>query len=283
MIWEKLEEIVANGKKASLSQEIIKIQLKEFLILVCLDFIYNSPRWSKLIFTGGTALRVLGETGRLSEDLDLDSLEKEFDSEAFSRDLLKKFQTLGFSDVELSVKSLGKVITLKFPFLEKLGLRSDRAQTNYLHLKVEVEISHYQNYEMQKTPIMKNNLFFVVESYNFPTLFAGKIGAILGRKGKIFIDQYDFRGRDFYDLIWFMEKGYWPNLARAKEIIQVEQGIEIKDYADLWRLLRERVKSIAAQGIYADLKNLTLSPEATKKLADNYQEIFDGLLKKYSV
>ncbi|MEI7425349.1 MAG: nucleotidyl transferase AbiEii/AbiGii toxin family protein [Candidatus Moraniibacteriota bacterium] len=283
MILEKLEEIVRDGKVGRLSGEIIKIQLKEFMILACLDFIYNSPRWSNLIFTGGTALRVLGETARLSEDLDLDNLEREFDSQAFSVDLLERFQKMGFPDAELSIKSNGKVITLKFPILEKLGLCDNKAQTNFLHLKIEVENNHYEHFATQKTAIMKNNLFFVVESYDFPTLFAGKIGAILGRKGKIFLNQYDFRGRDFYDLIWFLEKGYWPNLARVKEIIKTEQGIEIGGYADLWHLLSERVSGVATQGIYADLKNLTLSPEATKKLADNYQEIFKGLLKKYLI
>ncbi len=281
MIWEKMQEIVENGKKENLSKEIIKIQLKEFLILVCLDFIYNSPKWSKLIFTGGTALRILGETGRLSEDLDLDSLEDNFDSQNFSQDLFKKFQQAGFQEVELSVKSQGKVVVLKFPLLEKLGLRDDLAQTNFLHLKIEIETNHYDHFVTQKTPIMKNNLFFVVESYDFPTLFAGKIEAILGRKGKVFLDRYDFRGRDLYDLIWFLEKGYWPNLERVKEIIKAEQGAEIRNYADLWNLLLARIEKIEPEGIYDDLKNLTLNPQAVKKMAENYPEILKRLLAKY--
>ncbi len=280
MISEKLEAIVKDGIKANLPAETIKIQLKEFLILCCLDFIYNSPKWNKLVFTGGTALRILGKTGRLSEDLDLDILTENFNAQTFFKEASEFLKKSVVPDALTVLKSRERIIILKFPILEKLGLKKEKMETDFLQVKLEIEENRYQNYGLTLTPIMKENFFFVARSYDFPTLFANKIGAILGRKGKIFHNRYDFRGRDFYDLIWFLENGYLPNLERTKEILKAEQNLEIQNYGDIWQLLEKRIESIDTAGIYDDLKNLALNPEAARNLSQNYRSIFETLVIK---
>ena len=194
MLLEQLQQITKDGKKNNLSANIIKIQLKEFLILHTLNFIYNSPKWNNLIFTGGTALRLLKKTGRLSEDLNLDYLTKDFKYKIFSEELLNYFKQLGIKKLKCSLKSNGKIILVKFPILFSLGLASSaKRETDLLHLKVEPEKNNYSSYGTEVAPIASENLFFVVRHYDFPTLFSNKIGAILGRKEKIFHDKYDFK------------------------------------------------------------------------------------------
>lgn len=281
MLLEQLQQITEEGKKNNLSANIIKIQLKEFLILHALNFIYNSPKWNSLIFTGGTALRLLKKTGRLSEDLDLDYLTKDFKYKIFSEELLNYFKQLGIENLQCSLKSNGKIIVVKFPILFSLGLtNSSKRETNLLHLKIEIEKNNYPSYGIEVAPIASENLFFITRHYDFPTLFSNKIGAILGRKGKIFHDKYDFKGRDFYDLIWFLKNEYLPNFERTKEILKAEQDIEIKNSADIWKLLAERIKNIDTRGIYDDLKNLVPADESIKQLSQNYLTIFEKLVRE---
>ena len=203
------------------------------------------------------------------------------DSDKFLIDLKRYFKQLGFDDLGYVSKQNGKVIILKFPVLEKFGfVENIKSGSDLLYLKIEIEKNKYSVYGIKATPISKDNLFFVVKNYDLETLFANKIGAILGRKDKIFQDKFDFKGRDFYDLIWFLEKGVKPNFGRAQQIIKAEQGVVIKNYNDVWKLIRKRIENIDSKGIYADMKNLIESPEGIKQLADNYLDIYNDLVKK---
>jgi len=281
MLIDNLENIVKSGRDKNASVEYIKIELKVMLIYYALNFIYNSPKWNKLIFSGGTALKIIGKTARLSEDLDMDYLGEKFDSAKFLIEIKGYFKQLGFDDLSYAFRQNDKIIILKFPVLQRLGfVKNIKSDSDLLYLKIEIEKNKYSIYGIEATPITKNNLFFVARNYDLETLFANKIGAILGRKDKIFQDKFDFKGRDFYDLIWFLENGIKPNLKRMKQIIKEEQGEVIKNYADIWRLIQKRIESIDTKGIYTDMRNLLESPEGIKQLADNYLGIYNNLVKK---
>ncbi len=283
MLIDNLKKIVKNGKNENLSAEYIKIELKEKLILFTLNFIYNSSKWSKLVFSGGTALKMIGKTARLSEDLDMDYMENEFDYKDFVKDLLSYFEGLGLVNITTSIKQEGKIITLKFPVLKELGLITNiKNQSNLLHLKIELEKNKYSQFKIKTIPFISNNLFFVIKSYDLETLFSNKIGAILGRRNKIYHHKYDFKGRDFYDLIWFMQNGIKPNIKRAKQIIKAEQDKKISSYDDIWDLIRQRISNIDTKGIYKDIKNLVKEPESARQLAGNFLDIYEGLVKDIS-
>jgi predicted nucleotidyltransferase component of viral defense system len=281
MIYDVLNRVVQSSRTENLSGEYIKIALKETLIRYTLNMIYNSPRWGHLIFNGGTALKLLGETARLSEDLDLDYVGEDIDAQSLENDLMTYFRGLSVSDIQSSIKQNGKVILLKFPLLARYELiHNPRNQSNWLYVKIELERNEYPAYTLQKTPMMKDNLFFVMNSYDLGSLFANKIGAILGRRDKVYHDQYDYKGRDFYDLIWFLDHKIRPNLERLGQIIQKEHGITIASLEEVWSLLSKRISAIDTNGIYEDLKTLVTSTESIKQLAENYQSIFEGLVGK---
>ena len=281
MLTDSLKNIVQSSRDKNASQEYIKIELKEALIYYTLDYIYNSPKWNKLIFGGGTALKIIGKTARLSEDLDMDYLRGKFDSDGFLLDLRGYFKQLGFDNLSYASKQNGKIIILKFPILQKLGLVENiKSESDLLYLKIEIEKNKYPAYGIKATPVNKDNLFFVVKNYDLETLFANKIGAIMGRKDKVFQDKFDFKGRDFYDLIWFLENGIKPNLKRVRQIMKAEQSEAVKNYDDIWKLIQRRIKKINTKGIYADTKNLVKSPEGIKQLADNYLDIYNDLVEK---
>jgi predicted nucleotidyltransferase component of viral defense system len=281
MLIDNLKKSVQAGRDENLSLEYIKIELKEILIYYALNFIYNSPKWSQFIFGGGTALKIIGDTARLSEDLDLDYLDNKFDFKNFIADLVRYFGSLGINNIKASSRQNNRIITLKFPILNKLSLiKNIKNESNLLYLKIELEKNKYSEYKIKATPITRYNLFFVVKNYGLETLFANKIGAILGRKDKIYQDKYDFKGRDFYDLIWFLQNNVKPNLKRTQQIVKVEHNKNIKNYNDIWKLIEERIKSIDTKGIYMDMKNLVKEPQGIKELANNYLDIYKDLVKK---
>lgn len=280
MLIDDLQKIVNESKAANKSLEYIKIELKEALILRTLDFIYNSPVYNKLIFTGGTALKIIGKTNRLSEDLDLDYSGREINLKKMAKDLIGYYKNYGFVELQSTIRSENKILTIKFPVLLKLGLAGNsKNESDLLYLKIEIEKNPYKSFDVALTPVTQDNLFFVVRHYDLPTLFANKIGAIIGRRGKVFYDKYDFKGRDFYDLMWFLQNKIKPNLKRVKEILKKEQAIDIENYDDIWRLLQKRIEKIDTRGIDVDLKNLISGGESTKTLADNYLAIFQKLVK----
>jgi predicted nucleotidyltransferase component of viral defense system len=279
MLIDNLKKIVQKNKDQNMPIEYIKVELKETLIYYTLNFIYNSPKWSELVFGGGTALKMVGNTARLSEDLDMDYMSKEFDSGGFVNDLLDYFKGLGVDNITATLKQDGKIILIKLPILRELGLiKNIRNESDLLYLKIDLEKNKYSEFTTKATPLSKGNMFFVVKNYDLETLFANKIGAILGRRDKVYQDKYDFKGRDFFDLIWFLQNGIKPNLKRVKQIIKTEQGKVVKNYDDVFDLVTERIKSIDIKGIYTDMKNLVREPNAIKQLADNFLDIYEGLV-----
>jgi hypothetical protein len=57
-----------------------------------------------------------------------------------------------------------------------------------------------------------------VTHYDLPNLFAGKLHAVLTRKRFIGSDnRRTIKGRDFYDLVWFLKKRVSPNLAKLRD------------------------------------------------------------------
>lgn len=285
MLLNNLKQIVKEGKKTRRSVEYIRIQLKEMLIYYSLNFIYNSAKWSELIFGGGTALRVLKKTTRLSEDLDMDYEKgKSVKSDVLAGEIVGYYKQSGISSLQYALKQGGSIILLKFPILYNLGLAENKkSDTDYLYVKIELVENIYPSFKTESSPVMQDNLFFIVRHYDFPTLFANKIGAVMGRNEKLYLDQYDFRGRDFYDLIWFLENGFQPNLARVKEILKAEQEVRITSYRELWLLIEKRIKGINTKGIYDDLKNIIPGEESVKKLADNYLEIYKKLVRNLDI
>ena len=195
--------------------------------------------------------------------------------------LLKYFKSLGMDEVKITLRHNGEMITVKFPILEKLGLiKNIKNESDLLYLKIELEKNKYSEFTTMVTPFTKNNLFFVVRHYDLETLFANKIGAILGRKDETYQDKYDFKGRDFYDLIWFLQNKIKPNLKRVKQIVGEEQEEVIESYDDVWELVTARVKKINTAGIYSDMKSLVKEPVGVKQLADNYLDIYLFLVVK---
>jgi predicted nucleotidyltransferase component of viral defense system len=197
-------------KDPLLSNETKRIVLKEFLQVYVLDFLYNHPWYRKINFYGGTCLHIVYGLNRLSEDLDLDNSQG-IDLTNLASDLHRYFKEItGYSDLtektQMGERGISRT-TLKFPLLNQLGLSQHTGEA--LHLKVEVS-PQKQVAVIQRTPILANGRSFVPAHFSLETMMAGKMLACLERNFKLGKGSVSVKGRDFYDLLWFLQQKVQP-------------------------------------------------------------------------
>jgi len=263
-----IKKILNERPKASL---IFKRNIiKEYLQILILDFIYKHPKYSNLIFYGGSCLTHCFNLPRLSEDLDFVDLKKKINLTELNNDLKK------FIKNELKLEVIAKAqkfrVYLKFPILKELKLasRSNRSESDFLLLKVEVfsGFNFCRNYKTEIKPLFKFNRSILAKTFDLSTLMATKIKAILFRKwekidkkGKILAK---VKGRDYFDLMWYLEKGISPNLGCLKEFRNPE---------DLKVKLLKIVNKIDSQSIIFDLENLIEDKNFVINLGKNIKDI----------
>ena len=173
-----------------------KYMLKEYIQLMILDFLSTSPYVEKVVFIGGTSLRLVKGIDRFSEDLDFDC--KNFSQGNFIQmtdDVLRFLQRSGFraeTRDKVNTRLIAFRRNLYFPeLLFELGL-SGHKDERFL-IKVE---SQDQGYEY--TPVMVNikraGFFFPFPVPLDKVLCAMKLSALLNRQ----------KGRDFYDAMFLL-------------------------------------------------------------------------------
>lgn len=220
MIISYLQEIVRIEKEKGSNELYIRSVLKEYLQILLLQYIYTNKSYkSNFIFTGGTCLRHFYGLERLSEDLDFDMI-KQVDVEQFIVDIQEYFMSiLKFKYLQISIKQKGRQVLMKFPVLRELGLANE-SESDLLYIKSDLTLVSGNKYVTEKTAKSVFGYNFVALHYDLSSLFAGKIAAVLNRnllKGKE--NREIVKGRDFYDLLWFVKKGVKVNIEFLREKI----------------------------------------------------------------
>lgn len=248
--------------------------VKEYLQVLILSFLYSHENYRNLVFYGGSSLRHCYGLPRLSEDLDFVDIEKRIHLIGMAEDLRKFFANKYRIKVDAKVQKFR--CTLKFPILHVLNLASPQ-ESNLLFSKIEVysEFGFCKEYGTEVKPLFKFGEALLLRTFDLPTLMATKIRAIMHRKwerttknGGILAE---VKGRDYYDLMWYLEQGAKPNL-RCIEGISDEHKL----YEELIKIVRR----INPQSIKYDLEGLIEDPGFLDTLKDNIKEVLISLLKK---
>lgn len=277
MLNDILKQIVVEKQKVGYSKFLTMNFLKEYLQYMVLSLLYNHPEYKNLVFKGGTCLRICYDLPRLSEDIDFDYEGKSFGS-SFLLDLEKflnnEIQTRYFSKIETKIQGDGRIY-LKFPILKELNLAGE-SDSDLLFVKVETEKANLIDNSTTVTPISKFGYNFLAKNYRLPFLMSGKINAVLNRmwfKGDR--NQVDIKGRDFYDLYWFLQQGVVPNL----EAIETTPRIETMD--ELKIVLKKRIRAVVTpQKLSYDLVNFVPEGAFVEDFSKNYLSLTDELLEK---
>ena len=281
MIYKELEKIVIEEKaKGSLNNYTLNV-LKEYLQVYVLNYLYTNSKYNKnLIFTGGTCLRRFYGLPRLSEDLDFD-FQESFDSQILLDDIEGYFKKhYNFNEIELALKQRGNQIVLKLPVLHKLGLAKDN-ESNLLYVKLDFLRNPSNYFDLLTTSQSIYGFNFAAKHYDLPSLMSGKIHAILIRKKFQGLGNIEIvKGRDYFDLLWFLKNSVRPNLKRLSEMLNIDTDINfIEQQLDLkvMELTKKHKSSFAS-----DLMPLISNPGFIKTYVANYYEEYLRFKKQLS-
>ena len=271
MLKEEMKKIIKTEQNKGVPNFVIKNMLKEYLQYPILNFIYNNKKYKNMIFTGGSCLRICFDLPRMSEDLDFDLGKndwKKFNIEELANDIRKYLKRDFLLDVKIKIQG-NKRIYFKFPILKDLGL-ANNSESDFLYVKVEPTETRFANPKIEIQSIFKYGYNFIVRRYSLNFLMTGKLQAIFSRKwfaGKK-EGEVDIKGRDFYDLYWYLEKGVQPNYPNLKS------SIGINGEKDLFKKLKNRIESnITSRKLSYDLKNFFQNQEFVNDFCKNYKKI----------
>ncbi|SRR3989344_1222259 len=249
--------------------------LKEYLQVLVLDYIYSNDKYSGLVFYGGTCLAHCFGLPRLSEDIDFVDTEKKIDLGEMMVDLKDFFKEK--TDLPVVFKVQKFRIYLKFPILNELGLSSG-SESDILILKLEVfnNFGFCKKYQTQIKPLFKYNKSILIRTFDLPTLMSTKIRAILYRKwekknkdGEVVISA---KGRDYFDLMWYLEKNIEPNF----------DCLELKTKKELKRELIDLVEKVDGDSVVLDLENFIEDKKFVMGLGKNIKGILiENISKKF--
>ena len=193
------------------TQDDYEIALKEIVQHLALLGLWRSKFYEYGSFYGGTALRLFYGLRRFSEDLDFSLIKKDnaFDLSPHLISIEKEIEAFGF---KFSVEKRNKqfISPIESAFIKgntRINLLVIQAQDNIVKgfhreqkIKIKLELDtdpppgSQHEVKTLLTPIP-----FTIKTFTRPDLFAGKMHAVLCRQWKSRV-----KGRDFYDLTWFI-------------------------------------------------------------------------------
>lgn len=244
MIIEELKSLIGRPELRNKSNLYIRNLLKEYLQIYVLNFIYLNPKYSKVfVFTGGTCLRHCFGLNRLSEDLDFD-LKEPIDSTELKDSIELYFKTeYMYKDILISVLQKGKQLLLKFPVLKELGLAGN-SESDLLHIKIDMSPMVSKVYGENTSLKSTYNFNYLVTHYDLSSLMASKIVTILTRQRFIGKENTKvIKGRDYFDLLWFLNKNTIPNLARVNDLLK-----ESYSMSELVKIIDEKIVMATTAG-----------------------------------
>ncbi len=263
-------ELIRQQVQAEVDPEARLNKAREILQILALKILYDKDHFEQLVFTGGTALRILFDLHRFSEDLDFSLVHgRSFDWSRCVRDLEKGYADRGLS-VETSTDAQGtkavQGVMLKFKRIHKaLGIAAPKDQK--LSIKIEVDTHPPEGGRVVRTVINKTYLFTVTH-FDISSLFATKLHAVFFRKYT--------KGRDVYDLIWYLSKKVKPNLALLNNAIEQTQGkVPHLNERTLKAYLLSRIESIDLVLARKDVERFLID-QAELKLFD--RDVLKGLV-----
>ena len=190
VLYQKIKNLETNEEKYN--------HAREFLQELILQIIDRKGYFANLAFVGGTALRILYDLPRFSEDLDFSLIKKSrFE---FGSLLLALKNELQLNSFEIEIKR-GKDRAVLSEFIRFKSLMFDlgisKHKSEKLFIKLEIDSNPPKGYQTEVSMVNKDFLF-KVRNFDLPSLFAGKLHAFLFRKYA--------KGRDYYDLLWFLAR-----------------------------------------------------------------------------
>lgn len=276
VVMMALQKLLADSSYKDLPKEVKKIIAKDYLITYILSFIYGHKDYRKLVFYGGTCLRVVYGLNRLSEDIDTDN-NAGVDTAKFAEELTRYMKGLIGGDVTVYTQTgVGGIsrFVVRMPVLYELGLSPLKSEK--LHVKVEMS-SNDQVYKKMLTTILRNGQSMTIAHFDKPSLMAGKMIACMERVFRKGVTSALVKGRDWYDLWWYLNEGVTPNEEKLKRDSEGGVGTE-----EAWKIIGEQVRKLKRRDLEVDLMPFFTDQIFINDWLDNFQDFYKNLLKQTS-
>jgi predicted nucleotidyltransferase component of viral defense system len=227
--------------------------MKEVIQEIVLCGLSRADFFKEAAFYGGTALRIFYGLDRFSEDLDFSLLSEnpEFHLTDYFPILEKEVRSFGLN-VTIEEKEEAKDSNIKSAFLKGntkehlLKFYAEQpiagvASTEIIKIKFEVDTNppKYANVEHRYRLLPAP---YEIKLYDAPSLFAGKIHAVICRAWKSRV-----KGRDLYDYVFYLQHNIPVNLIHLRErLLQSEYIIPEQECTieDLKGMLREKFDTV---------------------------------------
>ncbi len=231
--------------------------VREYLQMRILQSLQNAGAMIPLAFHGGTALRLLYQLPRYSEDLDF-ALERQPEQYDFRKYLTAIQRDLAAETyhVEIRVNERNVVHSAFIRFrglYYQLGISPH--ETEVLAIKLEIDTNPPAKAGLDTT-LAQHHVTVHLQHHDQASLLAGKLHAILQR-------EY-VKGRDWYDLYWYLNQSQWasPNFDMLNNALDQSGWEKDAITADNWRKnIWERLAPLDWKRVVEDVQRFLMNQE----------------------
>ena len=229
---------------------------------------------------GGSALRIFHDLDRRSVDLDFKIsrvITKKF-LEELKKENEKYFAGNYSTEPDfLTIKTTtGRGLLLKFNVGKELSISRPSKQVH-----VRIDLNHFvaPKTVTERRPINRDQLSFVITTYNMSSLMASKIAAIFLRGTRGAGEAvYEEKSRDIYDFLWYMNKKVVPDFDYL-----IAKGIDAKDPRALFDKLTLQMNKVNDNNLKQDLTPLFVNQTYIGNWLKNWRESYLRLFDEYKI
>jgi len=231
--------------------------LREYLQATILASMQAAGAMRPLAFHGGTCLRFIYRLPRFSEDLDfaLERPESEFRFADMVARIVRDLMAQGYV-VRASVNE--KPVVHK-AFIGFVGAEYDAGLSPHadkvFRIKIEVDTHPPAGAELEVSGLTSFEYQLRLQHHDLPSLFAGKLAAVLAR-------QYT-KGRDLYDLAWYLEdaRRLTPNVEMLANALRQTAEMTDSPTQDTWpAMVLARLADVDWESARADVDRFLERP-----------------------
>lgn len=263
--------------------------LKEVIQKIVLLGLWRSKFFEHAAFYGGTALRLLYGLDRFSEDLDFSLLEPD------TTFALKKY----FSAVQTELRSYGVESDVSQRSTPRQGNTESafvKANTKehlleagipqslqnmipvgkMLKIKFEVDIDPPGGFAVESKTVL-SPIPYHINTYTLSDIYAGKMHAVLCRAWKERV-----KGRDWYDLVWFVRKGIPLNMDHLKMRLIQTGHVKLDDAftkETFLKMLQRKIESLDIHKARDDVAPFIEQNDALSIWSRDFFHELSGMIK----
>lgn len=233
--------------------------LVEYLQYEILDSLFKNKEASKLGFIGGTAIRILHQSPRFSEDLDFDNFALSYRNfEVLLGKTCKDMKLKGFLIEYKMVQRGAYHCYIRFPsILYETGISSNQEEKILIRIDTELKKKHYQ----QSTFVLNGFSIYRKIMVAPPSiLLAQKMITVLQRKRE--------KGRDLFD-VSFLCGIAKPDFSYVGKLLSLKKD-------KFLNLFRDRIDQLDLNFLAKDVEPFLFYPQQKERIL-TFKEYFGQL------